>query len=137
MTTKTARYIVKAIVLAALLTDVACARSSPTAPAASSAAIASDGTDLTSASFRVTLLPDLTASPSSLSVASGYKVLFVNNSGRGVALHSYNCTEFTYMSLNAGYSKNTLPFRPAGKVCDYFAYDNDYRKIFEGRITVQ
>ena len=137
MTTKTARYVVRAIALAALLVNVGCEQRSPTAPEASSAALVSDGADLTSSSYRVTLLPDLTASPSSLSVASGYKVLFVNNSGRGVALHSYNCTEFTYMSLNAGYSRNTLPFRPSGKVCDYLAYDNNYQKIFEGRITVQ
>ena len=137
MTTKTARYVVRAIALAAFLVNVGCAQSSPTAPAASSAALVSDGADLTSSSYRVTLLPDLTASPSSLSVASGYKVLFINNSGRGVALHSYNCTEFTYMSLNAGYSRNTLAFGPSGKVCDYLAYDNNYQKIFEGRITVQ
>jgi hypothetical protein len=137
MTMKTAKYVVRAIALSSVLVNVGCAQSSPTAPTASPAALASDGADLTSSSYRITLLPDLTASPASLSVASGYKVLFVNNSGRGVALHSYNCTEFTYMSLNAGYSKNTLPFRPAGKVCDFLAYDNNYRTIFEGRITVQ
>ena len=107
MTTKTARYLVRAIALAALLIGVGCAGSSPTAPAASSAAIAPDGADLTSSSYRVTLLPDLTASPSSLSVASGYNVLFVNNSGRGVALHSYTCTEFTFMSLMKAVRKRT------------------------------
>ena len=137
MTTKTARYVVRGIALAVILIGVGCARSSPTAPTEPSAALAPDGADLTSSSYRVTLQPDLTASPSNLSVASGYKVLFVNNSGRGVELHSYNCTEFTYMSLNAGSLKNTLPFRPSGKVCDYLAYDNNYRTIFAGRITVQ
>jgi hypothetical protein len=128
----------RAIVLAAFLINVGCAQNSPTAPASSASAVASDdGGALTSSSYTVTLQPDMTASPSSLSVASGYKVLFVNNSGRGVALHSYNCSQFTYMSLNAGYSKNTLPFSPSGKVCDYLAYDNNYQKIFQGRITVQ
>jgi hypothetical protein len=134
----TTPYGFRAIVLVAFLINVGCAQNSPTAPASSASAVASDdGGALTSSSYTVTLQPDLTASPSSLSVASGYKVLFVNNSGRGVALHSYNCSQFTYMSLNAGYSKNTLPFSPSGKVCDYLAYDNNYQKIFQGRITVQ
>jgi hypothetical protein len=134
----TARFGVPAIALSVFLMSVGCARNSPTAPATSSAVLPSgDGEALTSSSYTVTLQPDLTASPSSLSVTSGSKVLFVNNSGRGVALHSYNCSQFTYMSLNAGYSKNTLAFSPSGKVCDYFAYDDTYRKIFEGRITVQ
>jgi hypothetical protein len=116
-----------------------CARNSPTAPATSEAVTLSgeDGGSLTSSAYRVTLNADNTATPSSLAVASGYKVLFVNNSGRGVSLHSYNCSEFTYMDMGAGYSQNTLPFRPAGKTCDYLAYDDSYRKIFEGRITVQ
>ena len=134
----TTLYGFRAIVLVAFLINVGCAQNSPTGPASSASAVASDdGGALTSSSYTVTLQPDLTASPSSLSVASGYKVLFVNNSGRGVALHSYNCSQFTYMSLNAGYSKNTLPFSPSGKVCDYLAYDNNYQKIFQGRITVQ
>jgi len=139
MTTMTARHGFRAIALSVLLMTAGCGQHSPTAPSATaSAAIASaDGESLTSSSYTVTLRPDLTASPSSLSVPSGYRVLFVNNSGRGVALHSYNCSQFTYMSLNAGYSKNTLAFSPSGKVCDYFAYDNNYQRIFEGRITVQ
>jgi hypothetical protein len=139
MTTMMVRSGIRAIALSMFVMNAGCGEHSPTAPAATaSAAIASaDGGALTSSSYTVTLRPDLTASPSSLSVPSGYKVLFVNNSGRGVALHSYNCSQFTYMSLNAGYSKNTLPFSPSGKVCDYLAYDNNYQKIFEGRITVQ
>jgi hypothetical protein len=137
MTTMTARSVVRAIALAVLLINVGCARSSPTAPASSSAAIASDeGVALTSSSYTVTLWPDLTASPSSLSVVSGYQVLVANKSGRNVSLRSYNCSEFNYMALNSGYSKYTLPFRPAGKSCDYSAYDANYQKIFVGRVTV-
>jgi len=143
MTTMTARHGFRAIALSVLLViagcGVGCGQHSPTAPGATAPAAlaAADGESLTSSSYTVTLLADLTASPPSLSVPSGYRVLFVNNSGRSVALHSYNCSQFSYMSLNAGYSKNTLPFSPSGKVCDYFAYDNNYQKIFAGRITVQ
>jgi hypothetical protein len=126
------------IALGVLLMAGGCGRNSPTAPATSEAAALSgdDGGSLTSSAYSVTLNPNNSATPSSLAVASGYKVLFVNNSGRPVALHSYNCSEFSYMSLNAGYSKNTLPFNPAGKTCDYTAYDTNYQKIFVGRITV-
>jgi hypothetical protein len=87
----------------------------------------------------VTLLPDLTVSPAEVSVASGSRVRMVNNSGRSVWMHSYNCSEFQMMALRAGYSKNSLPFKPAGKTCDYFAWADDTwsRKIFEGRVHVR
>lgn len=135
----TTKYGFAAIGLAALLVNAGCAQSSPTAPASlgSAASVSEDGAALTSSSYVVTLMPDLTASPSSLSVASGYKVLFVNQSGRSVVVHSYNCSEFTYMSVYAGERKNSLPFNPAGKTCDYFAYNASYQKIFVGQVAVK
>ena len=134
----TRRHGFPAIALGVLLITAGCARNSPTAPATSDAAALSsdDGGALTSSAYAVTLNSNNIATPSTLVVAPGYKVLFTNNSGHPVALHSYNCSEFTYMSLNAGYSKNTLPFSTSGKACDYFAYDANYQKIFVGRITV-
>ena len=131
-------YGFRAVALAVVLIAGGCGRQAPTAPESPNAtAVASeDGAALTSPAYSVTLQSNLTATPATLSVASGYKVLFVNNSGRAVSLHSYNCSQFNYMDLYAGYSKNTLPFSPAGKACDYFAYDANYQKIFAGRITV-
>lgn len=128
-----------AVALAGTLVIGGCARNSPTAPEqpAAAAAASDDGAALTSSAYTVSLNPDRTASPATLAVASGYSVLFVNNSGVPVALHSYNCSQFTYMSLYPGYSKRTLPFSPAGKTCDYFAYDSNYQKMFVGRIVVQ
>jgi ABC-type Fe3+-hydroxamate transport system substrate-binding protein len=132
-------YGFRAVALAVTLVAGGCARNSPTAPEqpAATAVAPDDGAALTSSAYTVALNPDRTASPATLAVASGYSVLFVNNSGVPVALHSYNCSEFTYMSLYPGYSKRTLPFSPAGKTCDYFAYDSNYQKMFVGRIIVQ
>jgi hypothetical protein len=31
---------------------------------------------------------------------------------------------------------DTSIFRPAGKVCDYFAYDKGWTKIFVGKVEV-
>src|SRR5882762_9980926 len=100
MTTMTMRS-VRAIPVAVLLMNVGCAQNAPTAPASTSSAVlaSDDGEALTSSSYAVTLMPDLTASPSNLSVKSGYKVLFTNNSGRPVSLQSYNCSQFNYMDL--------------------------------------
>ena len=132
------RHGVPALALGVLMIVGGCARNAPTAPSTSASVVLSseDGGALTSSAYAVTLNSNNTATPSTLAVAAGYKVLFTNNSGRPVALHSYNCSEFSYMSLNAGYSKNTLPFSPAGKTCDYTAYDANYQPIFVGRITV-
>ena len=86
----------------------------------------------------VTMQPDLTASPSRITIAAGSRVLFTNRSGRSTRLHSYNCSEFSLMALPDGYSKNTYPFSPAGKTCDYFAWDTNWsRKIFVGQVVVE
>src|SRR5439155_13307256 len=86
----------------------------------------------------VTLQPDLTANPSWVTVAAGSRVKFVDNSGRSVAIHCYNCIELGQLSLNPGTSKNTQVFWHAGKTCDYFAWDTNWsRQIFQGHVTVQ
>src|SRR3954463_436964 len=86
-----------------LTLSAACARDMPVGPDQLTSEVS--GTALTSPDYVVTLRPDLTASPASLSLTAGYQVLFVNSSGQPVKVHSYDCTEFTYMSLNVGYSK--------------------------------
>ena len=92
----------------------------------------------TSDSASVSLLPDKTASPSTVEVTAGARVWFTNRSGDHVRLHSYNCSEFNMMGLYDGTSKNTLPFSPAGKTCDYFAWEENWsRKIFQGRVVVK
>ena len=86
----------------------------------------------------VTLQADLTASPSSVTVAAGSKVLMVNNSTRYVRVFSSNCSEFSTLLLQPGVSKHTWPFNPAGKTCDYYAWDTNWsRKIFVGQVVVQ
>ncbi len=86
----------------------------------------------------VTLQADLTASPSSVTVAAGSKVLITNNSSRYVRLFSSNCGEFSAMQLQPGVSKHTWPFNAAGKTCDYYAWDTNWsRKIFVGQVAVQ
>jgi len=118
-----------------LTLTVGCAREMPVGPSELNGEVS--GTALVSSEYVVTLAPDNTASPASLSVMAGYSVLFVNNSGRPIAVHSYNCSEFIYTSINAGYSKYTRPFNPAGKTCDYFAYNASYEKIFIGQVSVR
>ena len=133
--TMTMRSWLSLIGVGMLVLTAACARDMPVGPSELNGEVS--GTALTSSEYVVTLTPDLTASPASLSVMAGYKVLFVNNSGQPVAVHSYNCSEFIYMSINAGYSKNTRPFSPAGKTCDYFAYNASYAKILVGQVSVR
>jgi hypothetical protein len=42
------------------------------------------------------------------------------------------------MGLTPGQSKNTMEFKPAGKVCDYFVWDTNWsRQIFVGQVVVQ
>ena len=132
--TMTRKLWVSMIGVGMLTLTVGCAREMPVGPSELNGEVS--GTALTSSEYVVTLMPDLTASPASLSVTAGYKVLFVNNSGKSVDLHSYNCSEFIYMSFSAGYSKNTRPFSPAGKTCDYFAYNASYAKILVGQVSV-
>jgi len=84
----------------------------------------------------VTLQPDLTADPATISVAAGYTVLVVNNSTRYVRMRS-NCSEFITMGLQPGVSRHTMPFETAGQTCDYFVWDTNWsRKIFVGTVNV-
>jgi hypothetical protein len=127
--------------MGALMISVGCSQA-PTAPSSlaieSSSAALGATSETTYSQPVVTLLPDLTVSPSQVTVRAGYRVRMVNNSGRAARIHSYNCSEFTLMALPAGYSKNTLPFSPAGKTCDYFVWETDWsRKIFVGQVIVQ
>ena len=95
-------------------------------------------TAATSSYPAVYLQADLTASPSSVTVAAGSKVLMVNNSTRYVRLFSSNCGEFSAMLLQPGVSKHTWPFNAAGKTCYYYAWDTNWsRKIFVGQVVVQ
>ena len=68
--------------------------------------------------------------------AAATSILFNNQSSRYVLMRSFNCTEFSIVGLQAGVSRYTMPFNPAGKACDYFAYDYP-KKIFVGRVYVQ
>jgi hypothetical protein len=85
----------------------------------------------------VTLMPDLTASPSQVTVRAGYEIIMVNNSGRYRTIRSYNCSEFNMMNVPDGGWQYSSVFRPAGKTCNYFAWDVNWsRKILEGQVTV-
>lgn len=111
---------------------------SPTAPTAAAYVPPPAELSLATGYPVVTLLPDLTANPAEVTVTSGSRVKMVNKSGRATWIHSYNCSEFQMMGLNPGTSRNTLPFSPAGKTCDYFAWNDDWtRKMFEGRVHVR
>jgi hypothetical protein len=87
----------------------------------------------------VTLRADLTADPASITVPAWDTVLFVNNSGRFVTIHSYNCSEFSLLRIPDTYSRRSDYFRPAGKKCNYFVWDdNNYsRQILVGEVIVQ
>ncbi len=125
-----------AIAFGVMIWTGACAKETPTAPSIVSGDVSGARTaDLTSTPT-VTLLPDLTASPAQVTVAVGDTVLFANQSGRALLLRSYNCSEFSTMWLDPGMSRHTMPFNPAGKTCDYFAYSYP-QKIFVGRVYVQ
>jgi hypothetical protein len=114
----------------------ACAKETPTAPTIASGDVSGARTADVTSSPTVTLLPDLTASPSEVTVQAGNTVLVSNQSGRTVLLRSFNCSEFSNIWLSSGASRHTFPFNPAGKTCDYFAYDYP-QKIFVGRVYVQ
>ena len=133
-----------AIAFGVLIWTGACANNAPTAPSDSpggrsevsvTAPAATIGTTTTSAV--VTLQPDLTADPASVTVSEWDAVLFVNNSGRFVTLHSY-CSEFSLLRISPGYSRRSGYFSPAGKTCDYFAWDANWsRQIFVGQVLVK
>ena len=83
------------------------------------------------------MLSDYTVTPSRVMVKSGYRVKVVNNSGRYKQIHSYNCSQFQMVDPDPGTWILTGVFSPAGKVCDYFAWDtNRSRKIFVGQVEV-
>jgi len=84
----------------------------------------------------VTLRSDGTASPSLVSVAAGYPILMVNNSSKYVLIQSSNCSQFSSMGLQPGVARHTMPFRPAGKTCTYFAYGDYPQKIFQGQVSI-
>jgi hypothetical protein len=95
-------------------------------------------TSSTTTSAVVTLQPDKTANPSTVTVPEWTKVMFVNQSGADVTIQSYNCTEFSLLRIPDGYYRRTTYFTPAGKRCDYFASDgNGSRQIFVGAVFVQ
>jgi hypothetical protein len=114
----------------------ACAKETPTAPSFVSDDVSGARTADVTSEPTVTLLSDLTASPSEVAVQAGGTLLVTNQSGRAVLLRSFNCSEFYNIWLQSGSSRHTLPFNPAGKACDYFAYDYP-QKIFVGRVYVQ
>ena len=129
-----------AIGFGVLLLSVGCTQQSLTAPTELvSNSTTREATSSTSPYQVVTLQADLTAAPASVTVKAWDAVTFVNRSGRFVTIHSYNCNEFSVLRIPDGYSRNTNYFRPAGKKCDYFAWDdNDYsRQVFVGDVNVQ
>jgi len=83
------------------------------------------------------MLADYTVSPSYIQVKVGSRAKVVNNSGRRFQIHSYNCSQFQMVDPDPGTWIRTTIFRPAGKVCDYFAWDTDWsRKLFVGQVEV-
>jgi hypothetical protein len=118
-----------------------CSEGAPGAPTSLARSDFGDSTAVLAATIApgsVTFQPDLTASPSSITVPADSKLLMINRSGRYVVLQSYKCSEFRSIALADGYAKHTLPFSPAGKTCDYFVWtDNRTRKIFAGEILVR
>jgi len=127
-----------------LMMAFGCARETPLSPSVESDAMLSSAepslsaTSVTTSVPVVTLQPNLTADPARVTVAVGGVVKFVNKSGRYAKVHSYNCTEFTMVSLPDGGWRNTQVFKPAGKTCDFFVWETDWsRKLFEGQVVVQ
>ena len=84
----------------------------------------------------VTLQPDGTASPAVVSVAVGHTIMMVNNSSQYVLIRSYNCSQFSTMGLQPGVARYTMPFRPAGKTCEYFAYGDYSQQIYKGQVNI-
>jgi hypothetical protein len=105
------------------------------APMSSASSAAAPRLTIQSAEVVVTLQPDRTVSPSSVSIPEGQTVLVVNNSTQYVRIRSFNCSEFAALGLQPGVARHTYPFRPAGKTCDFFVYDYP-QKIFPGHVTV-
>ena len=123
-----------------LTLTVGCARETPLSPSQESSSVepSESAANATTSATVVTLQPNLTADPARVTVAAGSVVKFVNKSGRYAKVHSYNCTEFSMVSLPDGGWRNTQVFKPAGKTCDFFVWETDWsRKLFEGQVVVQ
>ena len=134
MTTKSMWTVVGAAMLAGTL---GCARETPLAPTGSSSEMVA--AELTTGSTpTVTLLPDLTVDPPRVAVRAGYKIVMVNKSGRYAVIQSSNCSEFNMMNIANGRYQYSSVFRPAGKTCDYYAWDTNWsRQIFIGQVVVE
>jgi hypothetical protein len=120
--------------------SVGCARETPLAPSGLSGVVGlAETSELTTGSTpTVTLLPDLTVSPARVAVRAGYRIMMVNKSGRNASIRSSMCSEFNMMNLPNGGFLNSSVFRPAGKTCDYSAWDDNWSaKIFKGQVVVQ
>jgi len=122
-----------------LVLSVGCTERAGIAPTelASNATVGGAATSSTSGEPTIIFWPDQTADPAVIWVQSGQSVLMVNNSSRYVSINSYNCTQFSSMGLQAGVSRHTMPFYPAGKRCDYFVWDKYPKTIFNGTVFVQ
>lgn len=112
-----------------------CAQQTPSAPTIASDDVSGARMADVTSSPTIMLMPDLTANPAQVAVPAGVTVLVSNQSGRYVLLQS-NCSEFSTMGLQAGASRHSWPFNPAGKTCNYFAYKYP-QKIFVGSVYVQ
>src|SRR6185503_15934105 len=126
-----------------LTVSYGCARETPLAPSQESAVTLSSAEPsvLTTSAITsvpvVTLQSNLTADPARVTVAVGGVVKFVNKSGRYAKVHSYNCTQFSMVSLPDGGWRNTQVFS-SPKTCDFFVWETDWsRKLFEGQVVVQ
>jgi Tfp pilus assembly protein PilW len=120
----------------------ACSQANPVKPSEVDGAIAgSTSEDASAISMSstyplITLMPNGTASPSSVSVAYGGRVRMFNNTSQERMIQSSNCTAFNYMVLSPGMSKNSLGFAPSGRVCQFWAMESG-TKIFVGQVTVR
>lgn len=129
-----------AVGIGVLAFHLGCSHDVPTAPSRVVGSNFSVSTVVAStiAPGSVTFQPDQTANPASITVPADSKLLMINRSGQYVRLHSSNCSEFRSIGLFNGESKHTLPFTPAGKTCNYFAFtDNRTRRIFQGEVVVR
>jgi hypothetical protein len=126
-----------------LLMSVACSEmTTPVSPShimavSTSAEAAAASTSPTPTDRVITMLSDYTVTPSRVTVKAGSRATVVNNSGKYVQFHSYNCSQFQMVDPDPGRYTQTGIFKTAGKVCDYFAWDTNWsRKIFVGRVEV-
>jgi len=123
-----------------LALTIGCAREMPLAPSRVAAETSVSGPEAltTGSTPTVTLLPDLTVDPGRVTVREGYKIKMVNKSGRYAVIQSSNCSEFNMLNVANGGFQYSSVFRPAGKTCDYYAWETDWsRKFFIGQVVVE